>query len=239
MIPQTDIDIYNEKRKKTKTVFYQLFVTCAFFTSSIFYINMIIQLYNNIFSFFPILFGWYMSDLYFGVFHIYLDNRKINKITNFHEEAVYSFQYSHHINPKSFIKDVIIFACSGEFAMIFISFIFMFLFYFLCDIHYYKLFITTWSFGIMLGQVIHGLTHMNYNELNIVIKCLQKCKIILSNEQHNKHHIKGELKYGIVNGWSNPLLDYLFIYYIQPFMTNHPTYFIPQELIFHSNYKKS
>jgi hypothetical protein len=178
-----------------------------------------------------------MSDLYLVLLHIYADNRRINKITNFHEQVIYSFQYIHHVNPKAFINDAIITAASGEFSMILHSFGFMFLLYFISYNHYYKIFITTWSFGIMLGQVIHGLTHMNYNELNIVIKCLQKCKIILSNEQHNKHHIKGELHYAILNGWSNPLLDYLFIHHIQPLMAKHPTYFIPQELILKTNVK--
>ena len=239
MIPQTDIDKYNEKRKKSKTLFYQLFVTGAFFTSSALYIYMITQLYGNIFSFIPILFGWYMADLSDGLLHIYADNRKIYKITNFHEEVVYSFQYSHHVNPKSFINNVIIFSCSGELFKIIYSFGFMFLLYFLNYSYYYKIFITTWSFGIMLGQVIHGFAHMNYNELNIIIKILQKCKIILSNEKHNKHHIQVELNYAILNGWSNPLINYLFIHYIQPFMAKYPTYFIPQKLILESSFEKS
>jgi hypothetical protein len=234
MIPQTDIDIYNEKRKKTKTVFYQFFVTGAFFSSSILFINMIFHFYNDIFSFIPILLGWYMSDLYFGLVHIYLDNVKINKIRNLFEETVYSFQYSHHINPKAFINNVIIFACSGEFIIIVCSWLNMLLFYMVlpssCD-NEIKLVITTMYFGISIGQVAHGLAHMNYNELNIVVKCLQKSKIIINNEQHKRHHIKGMLDYGLVNGWSNPLTNYLFIHYIQKFMAKHPTYFIPQELI--------
>jgi hypothetical protein len=112
-----------------------------------------------------------------------------------------------------------------------------FLLYFLSQNIQYKLIVSTIFFGTTLGQVLHGITHMNYHELNIVIKFLQKCKIILTTEEHNKHHIEGQLNYGLVNGWSNPLTNYLFIHYIQPFMANHPIYFIPQKLILESNNK--
>ena len=242
MIPQTDIDRYNEKRKNTKTVFYQWFVTGSFFTSSILYCNMIFYLYNNIFSFIPILLGWYMSDLCFGLGHIYLDNVKINKITNLFDEIVYSFQYSHHINPKAFINNVIIFACSGEFITIVASWLTMLSFYLILPNNYYyecKLMLTTMCFGLSIGQVVHGLIHMNYNELNIVVKCLQKCKIILNNEEHNKHHIEGILQYTLLNGWANPLVNFLFIHYFQPFMVKHPTHFIPQKLIMEPNKPKN
>jgi hypothetical protein len=233
MIPQKNIDVYNEKRKKTKTIFYQLFVTGVFFSSSILFINIIFHFYNNIFSFNPIFLGWYMSDLYFGLVHIYLDNVKINKIRNLFEETVYSFQYSHHINPKAFINNVIIFSCSGQLIVMVAAWLHMLLFYIIlpsnCN-NEIKLILTTMCFGASVGQIAHGFAHMNYNELNVVVKCLQKCKIIINNEQHNRHHIKGILDYGLVNGWSNLFTNYLFIYYIQPFMAKHPTYFIPQEL---------
>jgi hypothetical protein len=239
MIPQADIDKYNEKRKKSKTLFYQLFVTGAFFTSSALYIYMITQLYGNIFSFIPIFLGLYISDLYFGIVHVYLDNRKIYKITNFHEELVYSFQYSHHITPKAFINNVIIFSCSGELTIIVTAWINTFLLYFLSHNNNYKLITTTMCLGSIFGQINHGFAHMNYNELSILIKFLQKCKIILTTEEHNKHHIEGQLNYGLVNGWSNPLMNYLFIHYIQPFMARHPSYFIPQKLILKSSFEKS
>ena len=237
MIPQTDIDTYNEKINKTNTMFYKLFITGAFFMSSALYIYMITQVYSNIFSFIPILFGWYMADLYIGMVHIYLDNRKINRITNFHEELIYNIQYIHHVNPKAFINNVIIFSYSEKLTIMTTSCLQTFLLYFLNYGDYYKIFLNTCSLGVVLGEVIHGFTHMNYTELNIIIKILQKCNIILSNEEHNKHHIKGQLHYGILNGWSDPMIDYLFIHYIQPFMAKHPTYFIPQKLTLESNNK--
>jgi hypothetical protein len=217
------------KKKTKKTLFYQKVVTTTFFTSLLFYTTKIISLYDNIFSLIPIMIGWYTSDLYLGIVHIYLDNKKIEKITNFHEELIYSFQYSHHINPKAFINNISIYACSGELSIIIASFINMFLFYFLSQNNNYKLFITTTFFGTMIGQVAHGFAHMNYNELNIIIKILQKCKIIISNKEHNQHHIKGFLKYGILNGWSSFVLDYLFLNFIQPFMNKYPNFFIKQE----------
>lgn len=231
MIPQSDIDKFNENKQKKKTISYQQTWTTIFFLSFNFYILMIIYLFNDIF---PILLGWYLSDFFSGLFHIYFDNRITTRITNTHEELIYSFQYIHHINPKEFINNHSIFACGGEPGVLKLSFGLFLLLYFISDNTSYKLMISTFSLGNSVSQVNHGFSHMNYNELNIIIKFLQKSKIILSNEEHNKHHIKGQLKYAIVNGWSNPLLDYLFIYHIQPLMNQYPQFFKKQKLILDS-----
>jgi hypothetical protein len=55
---------------------------------------------------------------------------------------------------------------------------------------------------------IHKWSHMVHPKPNVVIQYLQKSRLILSHEEHHRHH-QGEFdkSYCIINGWMNPFLE--------------------------------
>lgn len=58
------------------------------------------------------------------------------------------------------------------------------------------------------GEQMQALRHL-FETVPIpgAIRLLQRCRIILSPERHNIHHIRFETGFSSVNGWSDPLLN--------------------------------
>lgn len=66
-------------------------------------------------------------------------------------------------------------------------------------------------FGVVLGILtneIHKWAHMVHSKPHPVVRFLQKSRLILSHEEHHRHH-QGEFdrSYCIINGWMNPFLE--------------------------------
>ena len=78
------------------------------------------------------------------------------------------------------------------------------------------------------SQCIHAFAHQNKADVPYVVSLLQRYAILLSPEHHQRHHRAGYLYYSIVNGWSNPLLNLLYVSILQPTMSCFPSYFIRQ-----------
>ena len=79
-----------------------------------------------------------------------------------------------------------------------------------------------------LCKIFHGYAHMSKHKLPYIINILQTMGILLSFNHHRKHHIRGELYFSIVNGWSNGLLNYFYTFALKPIMNKYDNYFIQQ-----------
>ena len=67
----------------------------------------------------------------------------------------------------------------------------------------------------LLLQIFHYWTHANTGNIKIsnqkLINLLRKFNLILKPEIHKIHHTLFDRNYAILNGWSNPLLNKIFI----------------------------
>jgi hypothetical protein len=81
-----------------------------------------------------------------------------------------------------------------------------------------------------MSQTFHAYAHMHPKNIPFIIKQLQRMNLILSRNEHNKHHLNGIYNYSIVNGWSNPLLNIMYKHIIRPFMNKFPEYYTLEDL---------
>lgn len=64
--------------------------------------------------------------------------------------------------------------------------------------------------GTIMTNEIHKWSHMVHSKPNVVIRFLQRSGFVLSHEHHHRHHTGNfDNAYCIINGWMNPILEYL------------------------------
>jgi hypothetical protein len=155
--------------------------------------------------------GLYLADLHAGLIHMYLDHYSgDNKILRrFHKDFI-----NHHKNPTQILSIHLIArhsSISVENALC--------LLYNTTEYTSTRQMITQLSFltGTMCVHNAHRLSHY-VNHATKEEKCcvkykmarmLQDCNIIINPDVHRKHHRTENSKYSLLNGWANPLLDYI------------------------------
>lgn len=170
-----------------------------------------------------ILFGLYFADLFTGLLHIFFDNKKCTNVKNPLHLIAFAFQDFHHKDPRYFIRGKKPLAPSGQMQIIlFLGIPVMFGLTKMFHHHnYLMIFNITFCLVASWSQIIHGCSHVRYaeengiNETGIyrlpkIVKKLQDFKFLLNHRQHSRHHQYGTNDFAIVNGWSNPLLNYLY-----------------------------
>lgn len=160
----------------------------------------------------------YISDLFTGLVHIFLDNYKGNN--KFIKPFAISFQ-KHHDDPKSLNNLPFFEIIWGTSNFFFIPFAFLIFNKFILlknlnnTIKYIIFFEIIFCFFSSFSQITHTLCHkMNHaspiqknKKTYRILNFLQKNNIILNPIKHKIHHKYLDINYSILNGWSNPLLN--------------------------------
>ena len=184
-------------------------------------------------------FGWavvpvVLSSLYFvdfgsGLAHILLDNKLFLK--EHHREAckalvpnekfddlnvftriVYDFQI-HHYDQRSILNTPFYSNEVSGYAMKTLLLPSLLINY-VCWVYssgLVALFFNALFFVAAHAQMIHHYSHMRNDERPKFVKFLQKVGLILPVRPHARHHVPPhECDFGIVNGWSNPVLNVVY-----------------------------
>lgn len=209
------------------------------------------SLYTNWYDVSFILIGLYGADFFTGIVHLFLDYKLIrvnNKIINNEltslksiqkyenhkfsviDDIAFNFQI-HHFGPQKFIENRPFYNPRGQFElMLFLTtpvyFLHLLLLYTISDTWTKrKFFITMFTFimSATTSQIIHGISHRH--KIPYILKLFQTSNIILPKEQHVTHHKLLKYNYAILNGWSNPLFNYLCDTIFYPSMKKLPDVF--------------
>lgn len=139
--------------------------------------------------------GWFLADFFTGIWHCLIDhtsphNPVLGKMAREFQE--------HHADPQSMERTsfigrnyqtvlasipAFIFACFG-----------------------WPVFWITLGIGAAVCQQAH---HWSHSRRPRVVTWLQQLGILISPEQHMRHHHNFERHYGILNGWSHRTLDFI------------------------------
>lgn len=143
-----------------------------------------------------VLLAWYIVDLFTAIYHLFVDNIPNNNLP-FLGQQVADFQL-HHVDPKSFLQNS--FGVSSRETLLSALFPLAFA-------YWLPWFCIPLALGMGFSQQIHKWAH----EDNVPdeVKLLQKYNIFLRLETHNDHHTHFKRSYGILNGWSNELLNFI------------------------------
>jgi hypothetical protein len=157
-----------------------------------------------------VIIGAYLADLHIGIVHYILDNCK-------HTNPIQTrISTGHHKHPTAILDESLIdlFTATSISPNNAIC-----LLYNTTSYTSSSQIISQLSFlvGTSLCQVTHQLSHfVNHASKKDktrfkykVVKYLQDCNIILTPKIHRVHHQKHDRNFCILNGWANPLLNYI------------------------------
>lgn len=151
-------------------------------------------------------FGWALADLFAGTIHWFFDRYGTRQMPLL-GHVVADFR-DHHTDPKGILKGDLLrgsakSATAGIPILLFILW--------LDQAPWITLGLLSWLLGSALTNSIHQISHMD--DPPAVARWLQSKGIILSPEEHRRHH-RGDhsVAYCITNGWMNPLLERFQVY---------------------------
>jgi hypothetical protein len=169
--------------------------------------------------------GLYLADFASALLHLFFDNYRGNNSLFLNVSDDFK---RHHINPQNIldrtIKDLLFQASVTPFALL--AFIFR------PKSKKHKLtqlvFLYAFHFGQLIHKAAHYINHASKEEkesaIGQILQILQKYNIILSPEDHKKHHsVKyNDVNFGLINAWSNPLVNEIIkIPFIHKFIFTH------------------
>ena len=207
-------------------ILYQSFVS---FTTILYTAFMFVNIYNkinNLQNIFFYIFGLYLGDLLSGLIHVFLDKKKVNGFSMI-DKMAFSFQYSHHKNPSEFYSNQQILGISCQLKITFLLGVPIYcLTVALVSNNNIQLALLLMNLSAVWSQIFHAFAHMPFKQIPLIIQILQKINIIIPPHVHRSHHSSYDGNFSIVNGWSNPFLNLLYLYILRPIMSFFPNYFI-------------
>ena len=172
-----------------------------------------------------IILGYYLGDLLSGITHLTLDNwpsahlepflervkdvgeipQDIIRRSNFME--VYGLDFKlHHSNmadiTRAGFEELFLRLLPGTAVYVMIT---SFLIVFFDRGFQWSYVVLVSSFSLLMTQYIHKWAHTS--KAPLVVKVLQKLRIITPVKSHAKHHLDTRFNYCLINGWSNPLIN--------------------------------
>lgn len=230
----------SEEYREKKTLHF--FITCLYTSYAVALISDVwSQLHWHVGDIVAVLTGMYFSDLVTGLIHIYLDThrvvfacdkiREMGPISAKLNRISYAFQFSHHVNPVKMIKDLPVTATDGQLEILIYLATPILLITKVAHAHMDQhdngvrltaVGTETFVLFAMSSQIIHAFTHLPRCKVPFVWRLLQSSRLILSNQEHLRHHKQNEYYFSIVNGWSNPFLNCLYKYVLKPLFRLNP-----------------
>jgi hypothetical protein len=146
-----------------------------------------------------VLYGWVAIDFLSGLLHMALDHIHPQEQTKWYQRLAYGFQ-QHHTHPHLIVTDPFWFQ-NREAHILGLMVLAA---SFLTENSYG---IVTSAFFASFANFIHACSHGKHSDSGIV-KMLQNTSVILSPENHRKHHSNNhEYNFCVISGITNPVLN--------------------------------
>lgn len=183
-----------------------------------------------------ILGGVYFADMFSGLVHIFFDKREykleniegndsdessrelsvLRRINDVIDNQAHSFQL-HHERPRFFIIEKKLYNPLGQREiLLYLSMPTIILTKVVCDLWGFRIFgIFMYTFNLVatFSQILHGFAHRTRSELPFIVRFLQDNRLILTPIDHHKHHINNDVNFTIVNGWSNNIVNKIYVWF--------------------------
>lgn len=150
--------------------------------------------------------AYMMADLLSGLTHMYMDNN--TNYTSIVGPFIAAF-HMHHKQPNYKRKNplIVYFMESGtKFWLVFYLGIVIYLQYTIDLPLYLNIFLVALGIFSSLAEVSHYWCH-NAGENNLIVRRLQKCRILLSKKHHWYHHNQDNTNYAFLNGMTDPIIN--------------------------------
>jgi hypothetical protein len=163
--------------------------------------------HRNIWPVLAIPLAWYWADFSTAVAHWVCDNYGDQSKTR----AVFRFRY-HHYDARDMCSWSTVGNCQKPAEALAVpTFLGGLLLFFVAPD--WLLPYAVAHLGVLLSNQFHAWSHDIRKDLPLVVHVLQRAGILLTKKHHSIHHRPNhEAAYGVVNGWSSPLLDGLKVF---------------------------
>jgi len=160
-----------------------------------------------------IIFGFLLADLEGGLFHWFEDTYldyciDIPILSNIAKD-----NEMHHYFPRGIIAYSDIESMIYTFPLCIFIFVFLWIFFNKFVRHNY-IFVLSFLFFTLIMNILHKYSHMRDCEKNVIIRTLQRYKILCSHEYHRLHHNNVSEKYCVLTEFNNYYLDTFYIWRI-------------------------
>lgn len=148
--------------------------------------------------------GWYVSDFISSIYHIALD-RFGSKNTFLWGPQIAGFRL-HHKEPRAFLRPWYDWSSLSNTILSLLAglpFILLGLYGFA------PWFLIPLGIGFAVQDFTHKASHMFERERWEWVTLLQRLHLILPPQVHSRHHKDFDGNYSVLNGWSNPLFNWL------------------------------
>jgi hypothetical protein len=146
------------------------------------------------FQFVQLLLGWFCADLLSGLVHLFFDSAQ----SLAHRPvigAVHRYFVGHHDRPNDVLNETLREMLLRPLlpALLWVPL---------------ALWLPWMSATLVLGLLLTVQTHAwAHGRPCWPIRMLQACRLIIHPREHQRHHDNFRRTYGVVNGWSNPLIN--------------------------------
>lgn len=162
-----------------------------------------------------ILLGAYCADLLSGIIHMYIDFAVSNKRNLLHKELFLSRVHHHELHRPARLNYASLWFSPAAYA-----FLLLVIFPVVLTIPFPPLAGKEWIYPFWLSavwfssvsQVSHAFAHGKGRRpfARRIVRVLRACRLAISPRTHLKHHRDIDCNFSVLNGWSIPLLNWVF-----------------------------
>ena len=203
--------------KKTRMLSLTLLVFYIYFTYHLFQIS---GNQNSVAWVFGLILGAFAADFISGCAHIFIDFVPSIKKTPLHKELFLSRIHHHELFRPARLNLASLWLSPALYVFVFIGML-----PFVCIKFFWESNATEWICPFWLvflwltaiSQITHAVAHGKgaKSKLRKIFKIMQKFNIILSPKNHATHHRHIDRDFCVLNGWANPILNFVFKNFIE------------------------
>lgn len=175
-----------------------------------------------------ILAGAYCADLISGLIHMYIDFGISNHKNPIHKELFLSRVHHHQLERPAKLNYASLWFSPALYSFIVLALLPGLLVIMLPSLAHQNWLGPFWLSVLWfssVSQVFHAFAHgkAKHPFAKKVIRILQKCRLMIPPKIHGKHHSEIDCNFSVLNGWSIPLLNFVFKKWIESRLSESTT----------------
>ena len=214
-----------------KTIFkMRLLAFVLFFGYLVFSRTLLLSISNTpaVFWVIGVLLGAFCADLISGLIHMYIDFGISNRKNPIHKELFLSRVHHHQLDRPAKLNYASLWFSPALYSFLVLALLPALLVTILSPIPNLNWLAPFWLSVLWfssVSQVFHAFAHgkAKHPFAKKIIRLLQKFRLMIPPKIHGKHHSEIDCNFSVLNGWSIPLLNFVFRNWIESRLSGSTT----------------